>query len=75
MDGGVTTVRMSEYFFWSPTLGADAVRFSVPDDHGREYYAICPITGTGKPLRELRERIALRIYDAIEAGAEPGEVT
>ncbi len=74
MDGGVITIRMHEYFFWSPTLGTDAVRFSVPDAHGREYYSIRPIHGAGKSLRELREHVALRIHDAIESGTEPGEV-
>lgn len=72
MDGGVT-IRLTEYFFWSPTLGTDAVRFSVSDSHGQEYYSVQPMA-CGKTLREMREAVGLRIHEAMEAGAPPGEI-
>lgn len=68
------TLRLSEYHFWSPTLGTDAVRFSLYDEHGQEYFCIRPMTGLGQSLRDLREHSALRIHEAMEQGAEPGEV-
>lgn len=68
------TVRVHEYFFWSPILGEDAVRFSVFNAHGGEYFAIVPIIA-GKKLREEREHWGLRLFEAIESGKEPGEVT
>lgn len=68
------TLRIAEYKFWSPMLGDDAVRISLYDARGQEYYAIRTYPGEGKSLRELREATALRIFDAMESGAQPGEV-
>lgn len=65
------TIRLAEYFFWSPTLGTDAVRFSVSDAHGQEYFSVQPL---GKSLRAMREAVGLRIHEAMEAGAQPGEI-
>lgn len=68
------TVKLREYFFWSPLLGEDAVRFSVFDNHGHEFWAISPMIPAGKSLRELRQHWAERIFDAMESGQDPGEV-
>lgn len=67
-------IRMSEYKFWSALLGMDAVRFSVYDDHGQEYYCIRPFDGNGKSLREMREHYAMKLYDAVSSGKPPGEI-
>ena len=67
-------LQLREYSFWSPILGDDAVRFSLYDDHGQEFFMIRPMVQQGKILRELREHCALRLHDAMEAGNEPGEV-
>lgn len=68
------TVRLHEYLFWSPMLGTDAVRFSVFNTHGGEYFAIVPLDGKGSTLREARQHWAERFFDVIESGADPGEV-
>lgn len=69
------TVKVQEYFFWSPLLGEDAVRFSVFDSHGKEFFAIVPLISPGMRLRESRQQWAELIHDAMIAGNEPGEVT
>lgn len=59
--------------FWSPTLGTDAVRLSVVDDRGGEFYRIIPAV-VGRKYREERDRVLDELEDAIASGAEPGEV-
>lgn len=63
----------SAYRFWSPLLGADAVRFSMVGERNAEYFAIVP-GGEGRVYRENRDRALDAIEDAIARGDEPGEV-
>lgn len=67
------TIRLSEYRYWSPILGMEALRLSYFNKHGREYFCIVPAED-GKALRELRQKAAERFYDAVESGQDPGEV-
>lgn len=64
----------SEFEFYSPMLDAQAVRLSVPDGCGGEYYAIVAKPAAGKSFRELRERALSAIQAAIDSGLDPGEV-
>jgi hypothetical protein len=66
-------IRLHEYFFWSPLLGDNAVRFSVFDGQGREYFAIVPVQA-GRWLREARQHWGELLYQAIADGRDPGEV-
>ena len=63
-----------EFRFYSPDLDANAVRLSLADDQGREYYAIVPVAAVGKSWREQREATLSAIDDAIAEGQSPGEV-
>ena len=63
-----------EYKFWSPMLGENSVRLSVPDDHGREVFMILPMPTSGKAWRDEREEALQAIEAAIMRGDEPGEV-
>lgn len=60
----------TEYRFWSPMLGCDAVRLSMYDDHGGEFFMILK----DEQWRETRERGVRLIRQAIDAGLRPGEV-
>lgn len=66
------TIRLSEYRYWSPILGMEALRLSY-FNKGREYFCIVPAED-GRSLRELRQKAAERFYDAVQSGHEPGEV-
>lgn len=67
------TIRLSEYRYWSPILGTEALRLSYYNNRGHEYYCIVSAED-GKSLRELRQRAAERFYDAVQSGQDPGEV-
>jgi hypothetical protein len=60
--------------FWSPTLGVEAVRLSMVDEHGAEFYMIVPADRGAREWRQERDRALDVIADAIDAGAQPGEV-
>ena len=62
-----------ELHFWSVVLDSDAVRLSMADSHGREYFTIVP-RETAMKYRELKERALAAIDAAISKGDEPGEV-
>jgi hypothetical protein len=62
-----------EFRHYSISRGGDAVRISVPDRDGQEYFAIID-AGYGKDYRERRDRALDRIEDAMARRAEPGEV-
>ncbi len=64
----------SEYRHWSPTLGCDAVRLSMVDERGGEFYRIIPVV-SGRGWRAARDEALEVIEDAIIRGAEPGEVS
>lgn len=63
-----------EYRFFSPALDADAVRLSVVDDRGLEYFAIVPVAPPGRRWREWRDEVLGRLDEAVALGATPGEV-
>lgn len=63
----------SEYRFWSPTLGCDAARLSMFDEHGGEFYMIVPCE-EGRVYREKRQSSLEIIAAAIGMGLDPGEV-
>ena len=62
-----------EFRMWSPALGCDAVRLSMANDRGDEYYMVVPYEH-GKVWRERKHRLLDLIDSAIEQGLEPGEV-
>jgi hypothetical protein len=62
-----------EHRRYSVTLGCDAVRLSLVDDRGGEFYRVVPAV-RGKKWREERDRVLDEIEDAIAAGCDPGEV-
>jgi hypothetical protein len=63
-----------EIHFFSMELDADAVRLSLADDDGREYYAIVLADVVGRGWRERREAALIAIDDAIAAKMPPGKV-
>jgi len=65
----------SEHHFWSPILGAAAVRISMADDAGLEYFMIIPDEDGGAPYRLARDRAISAISTAIAEGDDPGEVS
>lgn len=54
-------------------LGCDAVRLSMVDAHGGEFWRVIP-RESGAAYREARDAALDEIEDAIAAGVEPGEV-
>ncbi len=67
-------MKFGEYFFWSPILGVDAVRLSLWDQHGQEFWKVlaCP---SGRGYRALRQKTLSLLADAIDDGRAPGEVS
>ncbi len=63
-----------EFRFYSSELDAEAVRFSIADSDGQEYFAIVPAVAPGKRWREWRDQVLDRIDEAMVAGDPPGEV-
>jgi hypothetical protein len=61
------------FHFYSPLMGCEAVRLSMVDARGGEFYRIVP-RSDGKAWRDVRDRELDLIEDAIAGGAEPGEV-
>ena len=62
-----------EFDYWSPILGCDATRYSIPDANGREYYAILR-RDDERAYARLRRQAEAAILQAIEMGLQPGEV-
>jgi hypothetical protein len=60
--------------FYSPTLDAEAVRLSMADEAGREYYMIVAADEAGRRWRERKEEALAAIDDAIARGDGAGEV-
>lgn len=70
------TLRYREWVHWNVTLGEKAVRLSVADHLGREYFIISPYASPdGRRWRERRDEALDVIAEAIGAGNEPGEVS
>ncbi|GAC1664512.1 MAG: hypothetical protein PVS3B2_00240 [Candidatus Dormibacteraceae bacterium] len=70
---GQSVYHVSEHRFWSPVLGEDAVRLSMFDDHGGEFYMVVPERG-GREYRQTRLDAVEAIDQAIREGLQPGEV-
>ncbi len=64
----------TEHRFYSSELDADAVRLSMADERGAEYFAIVE-GGSGKAWRGRREMALDAIGNAIRQGWPPGMVT
>ena len=64
----------SEHHYWSPVLGTDAVRISMTNEDGMEYFMIVPDAG-GAVYRGARDAAILAISTAIAEGDDPGEVS
>lgn len=65
--------RYSEFRFWSPLLGCEAVRLSMVDELGGEFYRIMA-RGSAREWRATREEALDDLAAAIAVGREPGEV-
>lgn len=64
----------SEYHFWSPVLGARAVRLSLFDERGSEFFVVAARPQSGQSYREWRDKNVTRMMAAIRMGREPGEM-
>lgn len=62
-----------EFRFFSPDLDSEAVRLSMANEAGQEYYAIVP-SSSGRSWRQCRDEALDAIEMAIAAGDPPGEV-
>ncbi len=63
-----------QFRFYSPTLDAEAVRLSMANEAGQEYYMIVAASEAGRRWRERRDEALAAIDDAIGRQDEPGEV-
>lgn len=70
---GTAVFQVHEHHFWSPLLGEDAVRVSMFDDRGGEFYMVVADRGA-REYRQARLDAAEAIDQAIRQGCEPGEV-
>jgi len=70
------TLRYSEWKHWNSILGEKAVRLSVADTLGREYFMLTAYAPADdrRPWRERRTEALEIIAEAIEMGLQPGEV-
>lgn len=63
----------SEYRFWSPILDAEAVRLSLFDCRGGEFWMILSALD-GKSYRQRRTEALEYMAEAVHLGLAPGEV-
>lgn len=63
----------SEMFFYSPMLDSEAVRISMWNEAGGEFFQIIPLM-SGRVYRERRSQALSYIEEAIRLGLQPGEV-
>lgn len=66
------TIYHREFRYWSVVEGCLASRLSMCDDRGGEYFVIVPVPQRG--WREVRDKAIAEIEQAMDDGAEPGEV-
>ena len=66
--------RIGEVEYYDPVRDSLSVRFSGFSDRGGEFWVSEPRAPAGRQRRLQRERVAVAIQQAIEAGHEPGEV-
>jgi hypothetical protein len=64
-------MTFTEYSYWSPVLGDDAVRLSVFNDRGGELYIIIP---DGSGYVDRRAAALELLAEALEERLPPGEV-
>lgn len=64
---------VQEFNYWSPVLGCDAVRLSMVNDEGLEYFAIVAKTD-GASWRKTRTEACEALRQAIDEGVKPGEI-
>jgi hypothetical protein len=69
MDGVI-----SEFFYWSPVLGADAARISMANEDGAEYFVIIEKVD-GVQWRNDKQEAIEALQRAIDEEREPGEVS
>lgn len=62
-----------EYRFYSPMHDSIAARLSMVDERNGEFWRVVPITSP-RTYRKERELALDAIEEAIDMGAEPGEV-
>ena len=67
-------ITYSEFRQYSPMLDAEVARISVCDERGSEYFMLVPDIGWGKRYREQLQATLEQICNAMDRGAEPGEV-
>jgi hypothetical protein len=63
----------SQFRFWSPYLGCEAVRLSMFDSHGGEFFKIIS-ADNAKTFRKVRDIVVNKLAAAIDNGDQPGEV-
>jgi hypothetical protein len=61
-------------YFWSPVTGDYAVRLSMWDRRGGEFYSIVPRVD-GKAWEDIRIATLTLIQEAIDEGRDPGIVS
>lgn len=66
-------LRWQSFRYYSPEIDGEVERVSVAGPEGREFYKNIPVS-EGRTYREARQNAAQDIADAIDQGAEPGEV-
>lgn len=64
--------HVSEYQYWSPIFGAEAVRLSMTDDQGQEYFCLLRHEDAGWSRR--RKEAADKLREAIELELPAGEI-
>jgi len=65
-------LHFSEMTHWNPLLGCKAVRLSVGDERGGEFFML--VAKPDRGWREERARLLDLIQEAIDSGCQPGEV-
>lgn len=61
------------YEFWSPILGADAVRLSMVNAEGSEYFAIIERL-EGRAWQDRKREACEALKQAIDEGVRAGEI-
>lgn len=65
-------LHFSEYEYYSVLHDAEVCRISVPDENGREFFAVVPLDG--KDYKGRRDKAMDAIVEAMRLGLRPGEV-
>jgi len=64
-------VKFTQYRYWDPVLGENAVRLSLYDRHGQEYFRIVPRERSAKGWRKVRDSILETLYMEIPEDLRP----